>query len=125
MLDRELIERHIVIDRVDDPLAPTPGMRPDVVPFVTVTIAVMSRVEPVLAPPLAVVWLIKQPFHQIVVRRFRSVRQKLVDCLRRRRQANQIQMDPPQQRGAIRFWRRSDIFRCARAIAMVGRFSHQ
>ena len=43
-------------EKVVDPLAIDPGMRPDTVPQVAVAIGIASNVQPITPPAFAVVW---------------------------------------------------------------------
>src|SRR5437867_7528168 len=46
LLDRELVEGHIPVDRIYHPLTVTPSMRTDVIFFVAVAIGIARQVEP-------------------------------------------------------------------------------
>ena len=63
-----------------------------------------------LAPALAVMRRIQQPVHQRFVRRVAPVGNKIIHFLRSRRQTNQIQAKPPDQRCPTRFRRRLQPF---------------
>jgi hypothetical protein len=49
LLDREAIEGQVVVDRIDDPVAVTPGVGAMIVLFITVTVGVAGAVEPMPA----------------------------------------------------------------------------
>src|SRR5205823_912324 len=47
LLDGELVERHVAVDRVDDPVAPAPRVAADAVILVAVALGEAGEVEPV------------------------------------------------------------------------------
>ena len=55
LLDRELVERHVGVEGIDDPIAVAPGEGPAGVFFVAVAVGVARGIEPVAAPALPVV----------------------------------------------------------------------
>ena len=55
LFDRELIEWHILIECLDDPVAVGPD-RSRVVFFVTIGVRISGEIEPFARPPLAVLW---------------------------------------------------------------------
>src|SRR5262249_15161086 len=55
LLDGELVERHIAVERFDHPLPPAPGPRAGAVFFIAVAIGVSRQVQPVTRPFFAVV----------------------------------------------------------------------
>ena len=67
LLDREPIEGHVRVERMDDPVAITPGVRPQGVTAKTVAVGVAGEVEPVATPLLAVVGRLEQPVEQVAV----------------------------------------------------------
>ncbi len=110
LLDGEAVERQVLVQRVDDPVAPAPGVRPAGVFLVAVGVGIAGRVEPVPGPALPIVRRAQQPIDQLLVGVGGTVVQEFVDLYRRRRQAEQVEAEPSQQRRLVRFGRRSDSF---------------
>src|SRR5262249_5697617 len=54
LLDGELVERQVAIERADEPVPIAPGEWPAGVLFVAVTVGIAGQVEPVAAPALAI-----------------------------------------------------------------------
>src|SRR5258706_6074392 len=54
LLDGELIERHVFVQRVDHPLSPTPRHRTDLVLLIAIAIGVSRQIEPRPRPLLTV-----------------------------------------------------------------------
>ena len=109
LLGGELVERHVAVQGVDHPVAVLPD-RARAVNAVAVGVGVAGGVEPVLAPPLAVVRAGEQAVDLLLVGVGGPVIQELVQFLRSRRQAGQVQADAAQERGLWRFGRRLDPF---------------
>src|SRR5262249_50600411 len=82
------------------------GERPHAVLFVAVAVSVARQVEPVTAPTLAKMRRGEQTIHQSLVGVRRRVSDEFVHFLRRRRQAEKIETEPPDQCHAFRFGRR-------------------
>ena len=81
-----------LVEGVDDPVAVLPdGARG--VDAVAVGVGVAGQVEPVPAPALAVVRRRQQAIHQALVGVGPRVGDEVVDLLRRRRQAEQVEAD--------------------------------
>ena len=111
LFDRELIERHVRVEGVDDPIAPTPH-EPLVVREIAVCVGVPRLIEPVACLMFAVARRREQSVDDSLERiRFR-VREEFIDLVQRRRQASQIECDSPQQRDAICWRRRPQPSRC-------------
>ena len=100
----EFVIRNVVVQRLNDPVSIPPGMRirPVVRSHVRVVFRVAGDVEPVPRPSLAIARRIQQPINQFRERVRRSIAQKLVTLLDRRRQSGQIETRSPQQRVTIR-----------------------
>ena len=98
----ELVIRLVPVERVDHVIAVTPDVRLGPVALEAVGLGVAHQVEPVAGPALAVAGRRQQPIDHLLepVRRF--VGQQRVNFLGRGRQADQIVMDPPQQRQPVR-----------------------
>src|SRR5262249_680668 len=56
LLDGELVERQVLIDRPHNPVAVPPGVGAKLVVLVTVTLGEAGQVEPVAAPALTEMW---------------------------------------------------------------------
>ena len=108
LLDREPIEGHVRVERIDYPVAITPGVRPQGVTAKPVAIGVAGKVEPVASPLLAVVGRIEQPVEQVAVSAGACIAQEGIDFGGRGREADQIEMDAADQRGFPGFGRGSD-----------------
>ena len=108
LLDRELIERQVAIDRVDDPVAPAISIGPRIVLLVTVAVGVASHVEPMPSPPLTEVRRFEQPINEFLVGVRSLVIHKRIDFFDSRRQTKQIEIQSPNERDSIRFRRRRD-----------------
>ena len=79
LLDREAIERHVGVDRVDHPIAIPPGVGPRVVLLIAVGVGIAGQVEPVPAPAFAEVRRVQQPLDQLLVGVRRRVGHERVD----------------------------------------------
>ncbi len=90
LLDGEVAERQIAIERVDHPVAVLPG-RAALVLLVAVRVGVAREVEPRPRPALAVALRGEQAIDQAAVGVGARVRHEGVDLLRRRRQADQVE----------------------------------
>ena len=91
----------VAIEGRDHVVAIRPGMVAALVLVVAVRVAVMGHVEPVPAPSLAVMRAGEQSIDQGFVGVRRSIVQKLLDFLGRRRQADQVEREAADQRAAI------------------------
>ena len=100
LLDRELIERHVGVEGVDDPIAIRPDRARPVL-LVAVGVGVAGQVEPAPRPALAVMRRSQQSIDQRLVGSRRWVVDEGVDLFGRRRQADQVEVQPPGQRVAI------------------------
>ena len=109
LLDRELVERQIAVERADDPVAPRPhpAMAVDVV---AVRVGVARGVEPGHGHALAVVRRLQQRVDALFVRVGRAVGEKGVDLGGRRRQARQVVGHAAQQRRLVGLGRRLQPF---------------
>ena len=94
------------VERLDDPVAPPPDVRLALADLrlVAVPVAVPPDVHPVPAPALAVLRRGEQAIDDRLV-----VRQLVAQLLRRRRQADQIEIDAPQQQVRRRFANRRQL----------------
>ena len=105
LLDHEPIERHVVVKCVDHPIAIAPdGAFP--VDGVAVRVGVSRDVQPVPAPPLAVVRGLEQPLDQASVGTGFAIADEFPDFRRTRQESGQVQADAADQRAVIRLRRR-------------------
>ena len=107
LLQRELVERQIAVERVDDPIAPAPHVALGV-GLISVGIGIARRVEPLRGHPLAISRRRKQAIDDLLVRVRRFVVHERIDLGRRGRQSRQVEADATNQRGTIRLRRRSE-----------------
>ena len=98
--------RLVGVERADDVVAVRPGVRPRLVLVVAVRLAEVDDVEPVPRPPLAVVRRREQPVDQLLVRVRGRVVDEGLDLVRRRRQADQVEVQPADQRAPVGLRRR-------------------
>ena len=78
----EPVERHVVVERADDPVAIRPGIGPRRVHLVAVALGEAHDVEPVPPPALAVCGRGEQPIDELLVGVRRRSRDERVDLLR-------------------------------------------
>ena len=100
LLDREAVERHILIEGIDDPIAIRPGLAV-VVEMDAVGVGIAGGIEPVAGPMFAPLRRLHQPLDELLIGIRRFVVDERLDHLRRRRQAGQIETQPPGQGAAI------------------------
>ena len=105
--DREAVERHVAVERVDHPVAVLPDLA-RLVEVEAAGVAVAREVEPRRRPALAVVWRRQQPVDGAFEGAGRGVGGEGVELGRRRRQADQVEARAPQQCAAIGFGERRD-----------------
>ena len=102
LLADELVERLVGVQRTDDVIAVTPGVRPvGVGAEIAVGIGVAGGIKPVFPPPLSETRRRQIPLDHLFIRSRRSVVQKLFDRIRRRRQPGHIEADTANQRPPI------------------------
>ena len=94
----ELIERLVVIERPDRPIAPVPH-RASRIALVAIRVGVARGVEPFPDHALAVARRGEQAIHDLLIRLMGSIRpiQKRIHFLGRRRQAGQVQVNAADQ----------------------------
>ena len=107
LLDRELVERHIGIQRGDDPIAIRPDRTHDVV-RIAARIGVTRRIKPQPADPFAVVRIGQEPIDEAPVGVGMIVRQKVDNVVRIRRQPEKVEREPAEERPPVGFRRRLD-----------------
>src|SRR5205814_9054363 len=98
--DGKLVERQVLIERADYPVAVLPN-RTRRVDGIAVRVRVTGRVQPPSAPAFAVMGRGQQLVHQPLVSVRTQVVDELVRFLRPRRKAQQIEAQPPNQRDAV------------------------
>ncbi len=108
LLDREAIEGHVGVERVDHPVAVLPDVA-TLVLLVAVGVGVAGEVEPRPGPALAVARRGEQAIDDALVGAGLRVRGERVDLGGRRRQAGEVEGDAPQQRLAIGLGRRRQL----------------
>src|SRR5579884_4319655 len=107
LLDDELIERLVLVQGVDDPIAVFPdGARR--IDAVAVGVGVARQVEPMAAPPFAVVWAGQQPLDDALVGIGPFITQEIFYVLWRRRQTDEVEVNTAQQGDALGFRRGSE-----------------
>ena len=95
--DGELIERHVVVQGLDQPVAPDP--LPGVAVLLEpVAVGVTGGVEPWQGHPLAVMRAGEQAVDEVFVGLGASVGDEGIDLLGRRRQSRQVEGHAPQER---------------------------
>jgi hypothetical protein len=97
LLDREPVERHVAVERVDHPVAVLPH-RPEAVLLVTVRVGVPGEVEPRPRPPLAVMRRGEQAIDDALVGVRGGVGEEGVALLERRGKADEVERDAAEQR---------------------------
>src|SRR5262249_13899562 len=63
LLDRELTERHIAVERLDHPLPVTPRVGPRTIALISVAVRISSKIQPVPPPFLSIVRRRQQPLN--------------------------------------------------------------
>ena len=86
----------------------SPSVRPRRISFETVAVAIARQIEPVPRPLLTVVRRTQQAIDYILIRFGMVVTDELFDFRRRRRQADQIEAEPANQRRSMGLGRRCD-----------------
>ena len=94
---RELVVRHVRVQRANDPVAVGPGIWAHTVAFEAIGLAITNDIEPVPRPALAVVRRREQPVHDLFVGNGTFVLEEFGEFFRRRRQADQIESDAAKQ----------------------------
>ena len=98
----DLVERPIGVERANDVVAIAIGQRPvGIGAEVAVGIRVSRRIQPVLAPALAVAWRGEQTFNEPGVGIRIGVVEERRDLLGSRRQARQVEAEAADQRCAV------------------------
>ena len=98
--DRELVERHVGVERADHPVAPAPD-RPRRVVGVPRAVGVAGEVEPLAGHVLAVAVVGEEPIDEPLDGVGRRVGHEGIDLIGRRRQAREVEREPPGERGPV------------------------
>ena len=93
LFDRELIVRHVAIERLYDPIPILPDCAA-AVRFISIRVGVARQVEPRPGPALSVVRRRKESVDQPFISIRTAIRHKLIDLRGRWRQSDQIEADP-------------------------------
>ena len=100
LLDGELIERHVVVERTNHPVAPGPH-RTLAVTLIAVGVGVASRLQPVPRHAFAIGRRRQRAGHEPVPRAWLVVLKKTLHLSRSRWQAGQVEFQSADQRPAI------------------------
>ena len=90
LLHSELIQRHVLIDRLDHPVPVTPRIRASAVLFVPIAVGVPGLIQPVAAPALTEMRRGERAIHKALVSCGRLVLEKSCGLLLARRQPQQV-----------------------------------
>ena len=102
LLQGELVERQVAVERVDHPVAPPPHVSLGV-GLIAVGVGIARGIEPVRRHPFSISRRRQQAIDDFLVGVGRVVVQERVDFGRRRRQAGQVQAHATDERGAVGF----------------------
>ena len=108
LFDREPVEGHVAVESLDDPVPKSPRNRPQLIGQVTVTVGVVSHVEPRPGPAFPVVRRGQQTIDDPLVGTGTLVLDERRDLAGGRRQPDQVQRDATNQRLATGNRRRDD-----------------
>ena len=108
LLNRELIVRHVVVERIDHPIAVQPC---DSAPvrLEAVGVGVPRQVEPELRLPLAIVLCFEQSFDRVLIRVRAVVGEERVDLFNAGREADEVEADATDQSLFGRLGRRLEL----------------
>ena len=106
LLDHKLVVGHVAIDRGNHPVAPDPHLATKIL-FVAVGVGIAGEVEPVPRPLLAVAVAREQGIDRLLI----ALGLEGGELLGRRRQADEIEIDPAAERGGIGLGRRREALR--------------
>ena len=105
LLDRELVERHVAVERIDDPVAPPPHVSL-AVGLVAIAVRVSRSLEPGKSHSLPVARRPQQPIDDLVVSVRRSVPDERVDLGEAGWQADEIKRNATNPRRSVSVRRR-------------------
>ena len=101
MFDGELIKRHVVVDRLDDPVAVWPN-RALAVFLIAVGVGITGEIQPFAGPAFAIARRGEQAVHGPLVSVRGRVGEKRGEFLRAGWETGEIKTDTPEQRGFVR-----------------------
>ena len=101
LLDEELVERLVGVERVHDVVAITPRVAIRDVLVQSVGVRVASHIQPVPPPSFTVLRRREQPLDDAIEGVGRFIRDKLINVVRRRREAGQVKRDSAQKRSLV------------------------
>ena len=105
LLGDESVERHVIVERLDQPIAPHPHVAQSVV-LVAVGIRVARCLHPAYCHVLSVTWRVEQAIHHPRVGPGGIVAQECVEFSERWQQSGEIQRHATEQGGLVGLWRR-------------------
>ena len=97
LLKNEVVEGHVLVQRIDHPVPIPPGMGSRVVVLESITVGIADDVQPVLGPALSIGRRGQQSIHQPRPCARTTVRHETVNLFRGRWQAKQVQVQPANQ----------------------------
>ena len=109
LLRHEPVKRHVVVQRLDQPIAPHPHVTQAIV-LVAVRVCITRGLHPAQCHVLAIARRRQQAVHRLLVCPRRGVLQKSIQLRDRRRQPRQVKRHPPQERRLVRRRRRLQAF---------------
>src|SRR5262249_39589102 len=101
MLPNQLVIGHIAVERSDQVIAITPGLRNIRVAFAAMRLAIAHEVHPMARPALSEALGSQQAINQGSVGILSTVVREALDILERRRQACQIKRKPANQGSSV------------------------
>ena len=105
LLDQEAVVGHVIVERLDHPVAPEPGMAA-AVDREAVGIGVPRGVEPVEGQALAEMRALEEVLDQVLVRLRVAAGDERLHLLGGRRQAQEVERQAADQRGPVGLGRR-------------------
>ena len=110
LAERELVERHVGVERSDHPVSPAPD-RPRRIVGVAGTVGIAGQIEPLPGHVLTVAIVGQQPVDQFFHRIGTAVGHERIDLFGRQRQACQIEREPAGERRPVGLRLRGKPFR--------------
>ena len=98
LLERELVEGHVAVEGLNDPVPVAPGVRPEIVAAKAVAVRVAGEIQPVTGPLLGIVRGVQQAVDQSFVSFGTLVCEERLDICKLWRQSSQVEAQPPDQR---------------------------
>ena len=105
LLRHKPVKWHIVIERLDEPIAPDPHISKSVI-LISIRVCVARSLHPSQRHVLAITRRRQQPVHRLFVSIKRTVIEECVQFRNRRRQAREVKAHPPKQSRLVRLLRR-------------------